>query len=302
MRETIEALREQARRAVQWTSFDPEERGEQLLRTADKTLESFLSKIPEEVWDYYEKRFCEKLEDWYRAKSRCASAMIVGRSSYDIKKQRKMQEWADNALKRLEDWMEKVIKRANAVKRPVGWAKVEMLRDRLESQTEYHSKMIDANVIIRSYKRRMSIDEMRKSDDLRSDLEAAGLNEGMIRGALCQRDDGTYYSYGAGFSSYTITNARKCKEDTEYKLKFAESMAGREDRTVEAGTCKVELCYSEERVRIIYESKPDSGTINRLKQGAFRWSPKNKAWQRQITRSALVAVSEITKIEYEQLK
>lgn len=302
MRKKIEELRELARRAVQWTSFDPDVRAEQQLTTADKNLEKFLSQLPEEVRDVYEERFCEKLAEWYRAKSRCASAAVVGPAAYNIRREEKMQQWADNALKRLENWMEKVVKRTNREHRPVGWAKVEVLRSKVEKLTEEHESMLKANSIVRTYRSKLTLEEMRQSEELRDDMAAAGLDDETIREAMHQRQDGSYYDDGIGFGTYTISNYRKKLQDARSRLEQAERMAEREDRTIEGDGCKVQLCYTDERVRIIYDGKPDTATIQKLKQGAFRWSPKNKAWQRQITMAALAAASNITKIDYEQLK
>lgn len=302
MRKKIEELRELARRAVQWTSFDPVERGEQQLRTADETLEAFLAKLPEEVRDTYEERFCEKLADWYRAKSRCASAAVVGPAAYNIRREEKMQQWADNALKRLEEWMSAVVKRTNREHRPVGWAKVEVLRSKVEKLTEEHEIMLKANSIVRTYRSKLTLEEMRQSEELRDDMAAAWLDDETIRETMHQREDGSYYDNGIGFGTFTISNYRKKLQDARSRLEQAERMAERKDRTIEGDGCKVQLCYTDERVRIIYDGKPDTATIQKLKQGAFRWSPKNKAWQRQITMAALAAASNITKIDYEQLK
>ena len=40
------------------------------------------------------------------------------------------------------------------------------------------------------------------------------------------------------------------------------------------------------RLQIIFDDIPDAETRARLKSHGFRWSPKNKAWQRQLTRNA----------------
>lgn len=58
-RASVEALKKQAYEANRWSSFDPERAGEVLLNCCEQELSEFLSKIPEEFHEEYEKRFLE---------------------------------------------------------------------------------------------------------------------------------------------------------------------------------------------------------------------------------------------------
>ena len=40
------------------------------------------------------------------------------------------------------------------------------------------------------------------------------------------------------------------------------------------------------RLQIIFDDKPDEATRSALKSNGFRWSPRNNAWQRQLTDNA----------------
>lgn len=44
-----------------------------------------------------------------------------------------------------------------------------------------------------------------------------------------------------------------------------------------------------DRLQIIFDEKPDDEQREALKQNGFRWSPRNKAWQRQLTQNAEIA-------------
>lgn len=44
-----------------------------------------------------------------------------------------------------------------------------------------------------------------------------------------------------------------------------------------------------DRLQILFDEKPDEDTRAALKQNGFRWSPRNKAWQRQLTQNAEIA-------------
>lgn len=47
------------------------------------------------------------------------------------------------------------------------------------------------------------------------------------------------------------------------------------------------------RLQLVFEEKPSSELISLLKKNGFIWSPKNKAWQRQLTPMALGATQRI---------
>ncbi|RMH38404.1 MAG: hypothetical protein D6694_12480, partial [Gammaproteobacteria bacterium] len=49
------------------------------------------------------------------------------------------------------------------------------------------------------------------------------------------------------------------------------------------------------RLKIEFPGKPDPDMIAELKRRGFRWSPRNKAWQRQLTNNARYAAQEILK-------
>lgn len=48
-----------------------------------------------------------------------------------------------------------------------------------------------------------------------------------------------------------------------------------------------------DRLQIIFDSIPDAETRTALKTNGFRWSPKNKAWQRQLTNNAEYALQRL---------
>lgn len=52
-----------------------------------------------------------------------------------------------------------------------------------------------------------------------------------------------------------------------------------------------EVVQNEEmnRLQLVFEAKPDEEQRTLLKKKGFRWSPKNKVWQRQLTNNALFA-------------
>ena len=47
------------------------------------------------------------------------------------------------------------------------------------------------------------------------------------------------------------------------------------------------------RVQLIFDGKPDDETRELLKQNGFRWSPRNSAWQRQLTANGKYAAHQV---------
>jgi frataxin-like iron-binding protein CyaY len=56
------------------------------------------------------------------------------------------------------------------------------------------------------------------------------------------------------------------------------------------------LNMAENRLQILFDDKPDEDTRIILKANGFHWSPKNKAWQRQLTEAAISVAKRILNI------
>ena len=49
------------------------------------------------------------------------------------------------------------------------------------------------------------------------------------------------------------------------------------------------------RLQLFFDGKPDSDIRDILKKNGFRWSPRNKCWQRQLTNNARYAMKQVLK-------
>lgn len=84
---------------------------------------------------------------------------------------------------------------------------------------------------------------------------------------------------------------------TEGTIKRHTTMAQSEDKEMlfEGGT--IEISNTDERIRIHFDAIPDTDMRDKLKKSAFKWSPKNQAWQRQLTPNAKYAIERILGIK-----
>lgn len=74
------------------------------------------------------------------------------------------------------------------------------------------------------------------------------------------------------------------------RLKTIQEQANKEV-TFEGGT--LVWNYREDRLQILFDKIPEDSMRRKLKSSGFRWSPKNKAWQRQLTSNALHAAQRV---------
>ena len=284
-REKVNACKELAKRSGQWTSFDTERHAEVMLDSMESGLSEFLNQLPEEVRDDYEDRYIEKFKEWLSAQSRCFSQAITGAGGWKpatFRRHEKTNAAERNAYNRLQEWCQKVIKRCNRQERLTGWAEVERLEAILEQLTEDQEKMKAANKIIRNKK----LADVEKVDE----LVALGFKETIAVGLIEQR---------IGFPSYKLTNNLAKIKDTEAKIHRHRALAERGaggDEVHEHPWGKVVVAFTDERYRFIFDGKPEPDVISLLKSNGFKWSPKNAAWQRQITANAKYSVKRVIEV------
>lgn len=205
--------------------------------------------------------------------------MVTGAGNFNNRRHQKMNDYEHSARERFETWKEKVVKRVNRQQRLVGWEEVERLQSKLDTLTELQEKMKAVNKIVRNGK--LSDEEQRE------ELEALGLSESSINGLMAEPP---YSFMKKGFQTYQLSNNLAKIKDTEQAIKRHTVMATTEDKEYKFDGGKVVICNSDERIRIYFDDIPNSETRSMLKGNAFKWSPKNKAWQRQLTPNAKFAL------------
>lgn len=284
-REKVNACRELAVSSGRMISMDPDRWGENMLDSMEIGLQKFLERLPEEVRSDYEDKYIGKYKEWLYAQSRCFSQMITGAGGWNaatIRRHERTNAAEHAAYERLQVWVEKVVKRCNRQERLKGWAEVERLQAKIDALMEQQEMMKSANKIIRNKK----LAEVEKVDE----LVALGFDEQQAM-KLMEPD----YCGCIGFPSFALTNNLAKIKDAEARMKRHAALANSAvdgDETQEYAWGKVVTCYEDERYRIIFDGKPEQSVINLLKSNGFKWSPKNQAWQRQITTNARWAVKD----------
>ena len=271
IRKSVSELKEMAVNACRLISMDPERMGNHICIACSEELDEFLSKIPEELRAEYEAKYLQKWREWLAALSRCYSVLVVGPARFNSRRHERMNDYERAARQRLKDWSEKVVKRINRQERLTGWQEVERLQNKLDTLTELHEKMKAANKIVRSKK-------MVEAEQI-DELVALGFNEQQAIEILKP----TERWQSVGFPTYQLQNNLAKIKDTQAAIERHKAMAEAEDKEIKFNGGRVVVCNSEERMRFYFDSIPPVEVRNLMKRNAFKWSPKNGAWQRQLT-------------------
>ena len=271
IRKSVSEFEKMAVNACRMISMDPERMGHHICIECSEELNEFLANIPTELQAEYEAKYLNKWREWLAALSRCYSVLVTGPARFNSRRHEKMNDYERAAKQRLIDWSEKVVKRINRQQRLTGWQEVERLQNKLDTLTELHEKMKAANKIVRSKK--MSEEEQIDG------LVALGLNEKQAVEILKP----TERWQSVGFPTYQLQNNLAKIKDTQAAIERHKAMAEAEDKEIKFNGGRVVVCNSEERMRFYFDTIPSVEVRNLMKRNAFKWSPKNGAWQRQLT-------------------
>ena len=257
--------------ACRMISLDPERMGKHICIECSEDLNEFLANIPEEFQAEYEAKYLKKWREWLAALSRCYSVLVTGPARFNNRRHEKMNDYERAARQRLRDWSEKVVKRINRQQRLTGWEEVERLQEKVDTLQCLQDTMKAANKVCRSTK----LSEVEKVDE----LVALGIKE---KDAVMLLHP-TQSWQSVGFATYQLQNNLAKIKATQAAIERHKAMAEAEDKEIKFNGGRVLVCNSDERMRFYFDEIPSVEVRNLMKRNAFKWSPKNGAWQRQLT-------------------
>lgn len=271
IRKSVSELEQVAVNACRMISMDPERMGHHICIECSEELGEFLEQIPEELRAEYEAKYLQKWCAWLAALSRCYSVLITGPARFNSRRHERMNDYERAAKQRLKDWSEKVVKRINRQERLTGWQEVERLQEKVETLQCLQDTMKAANKVCRSTK----LSEVEKVDE----LVALGIKE---QDAVMLLHP-TERWQSVGFPTYQLQNNLAKIKATHAAIERHKAMAEADDKEIKFNGGRVVVCNSEERMRFYFDEIPSVEVRNLMKRNAFKWSPKNGAWQRQLT-------------------
>ncbi|SDZ90493.1 Antirestriction protein ArdC [Flavobacterium gillisiae] len=293
---------EVAYRAHTGTSFSPEKRAVQEQETYFGHLESTYNKykgiaIKNDKLEVFEKGFSYLQSGYLKRKlallhsrNGFMSTMITGAGNFPFSRMNKKSEsihTKEGEIYKFLDYAEDKLKNSLRLdtEKPIKAGSdnaLDLLKQKLVIAEKEHAKNLLGNKIMAKF-RKLDLSDEEKFDLFFAELAKNDFSDSEI--TSLKRYMRTF-RYGVSGFHNTNSNARiktlKEKIAREEKLQTNKSEKGNTEYVFDEGT--VVLNRDINRIQILFEGKPNEETRADLKKGglAFRWSPKEGAWQRQL--------------------
>ena len=291
----LEDLWEAAYHAHYWSSQHPEECGESEIISHEKELHADLTSMPESDREQYLANYRKHLSGLWATESNVASAFVTGPAKFNTRRNEKANQAYYNKLNAFKEWRERALK---AIERRKEASKTD---DEKAEETWQRLKTVindSASTIVgidtgveRGYSRSLFVANL-------FGKIATLANNGNVE--VVDKAIDYIRQWNAKVKKPIFTERHKVfklPEVARNVRKQAEERAGRESKEIpfEGGT--VIYNYEIDRLQIVFDGKPDDDLRSRLKKAAFKWSPNQGAWQRQLTRNAIYATGQILNIQ-----
>lgn len=232
--------------------------------------------------DRFARRYAEWINEGYRIDSMCPSVLVSGGGNFPTRKKERQNARRDAHMRRYEE-IEGIPERIRKLGTGTVQAGDPDALDRLEVKAraleERHETMKRANAHYRKHGTLEGFDGIGAE-------EAERIATDMERFCLSQP-----------FPSWQLSNNLATIKRTRARIEelSLEKEADTPDRetTVNGEPCTVVEDTGDMRLRVVFDGKPEPDTREILKRGGFRWSPRNTAWQRQLTDNARRALAAI---------
>lgn len=246
-------------------------------------------------------RFVRFWAAWQHAGSRVANWMVTGPAKFPVHSNNKKIATEDRRYSELSEFVKQApareVRRAKANKRRQlgagGLANAELhdLEQRLAGREHKQELMRAVNAIIRKHK---LTEEGEGPATLARVLAEQGhpFTERTAAALLVKP------AYGPrGFMAWQLSNnnaeihrLRDRVAQVRAKLERMEQAEAQPAPVIEVAGVEVVENVAEDRLQLIFPGKPSDATRAVLKGRGFRWSPRNGAWQRQLTANARYAL------------
>lgn len=237
----------------------------------------YLAEKAEAKAQNYAKKLAEYYNDYYRNEASCPSVMICGPANFPTRKKERQNSRRDTLQQEFQN-----LQAYSASIKAMGTGGIsaddpnalERLRQKLDMLEAARKRMKQINAHFRQYQ----------------------TMEGYPEPLTEQEKQHISYMVESGFSKwgiYDTSNISATIRSTKERLERLEAQKAQETKETETEFCTVLENTEIMRLQLIFPDKPDEETRNILKGNGFRWSPKNGAWQRQLTNNAKYAAQNV---------
>ena len=227
--------------------------------------------------DRYARRLAQWTNDHNRNGASCPSILVSGRASFPVRKKQK-QNAREDSLWREYDEIKGILSKIKSVGTgpidPTDPHAREMLEDRLQRLQDTLDKGKSMNAHYRKHKTMKGFPGM-------TDETAAEMDEAISRAPAFAQTP---------FPDFELSSLRGKIKRTQENLAKLDSLEQHKNdaaNTLEFDGGKIFLNMEANRLQILFDEIPADDLRAALKSHGFKWSRKNEAWQRQLTRNAI---------------
>lgn len=240
--------------------------------------------------DSYARRLAQWTNDYNRNKASCPSVMISGAANFPVNKKHKQNAREDRLweeYKTIEAILDKI--------KSIGTGPVDLTdphaRELLNDQLQKLQKNLEDDKALNAYYRKHKSFE--GFPGLSAETAAKLSADFADTRQRCPWID-------KPIPDYELTSLRGKIKRVQARIaeldKLQQAQAEPDPATDYDGFQLIRNA-AENRLQIIFDEIPDPDMREKLKSNGFRWSPRNKAWQRQLTENAERAARSILGIE-----
>jgi uncharacterized protein (DUF934 family) len=261
-------------RAHLGTSFTPEVRAESYCKMYDTDLAKVIELGGSVI------KFERLFDNWLNAKSNCISSMITGGSNFPVARANKANERERNHGEAYFKFFESLENKKSREERGEVIIKasdddaVEKLQAKIDALELVQSQMKAFNKISLSKK----LSNQEKLDQ----VKALNITSEVLR-----------YTENGGFPSYKLTNNNAKIKNAKARLESIKLNKSLDVADKIYDGFRIVHNTDIQRIQFVFDDKPNADIISLLKSKSFRWSPREKAWQRQMTANTESAVEKI---------
>lgn len=251
-----------------------------------RTQKPALAEKAEGMTERYCKKLAEYYNDYYRNETSCPSIMISGGSNFPVRKKEKqnsrrktlmdtwnyLQSYATKIENLLTQEQPILSKDENAIQLIIDKiATLEATKETMKAINKYYKK----NGTIEGFSGILT-DELTRHVEF---MERQGWNK-----------SGTIFD-----TTNTNAEIKRLQARLETLQKAKEKGTTETASTDTEGNELFKIVENTEvmRLQLLFDGKPDEETRAILKKNGFRWSPKNEAWQRQLTDNARYSLKRV---------
>ena len=227
--------------------------------------------------DRYARRLAQWTNDHNRNGASCPSILVSGRANFPVRKKQK-QNAREDSLWREYDEIKGILSKIKSVGTgpidPTDPHAREMLEDRLQRLQDTLDKGKAMNAHYRKRKTMQGFPGM-------TDETAAEMDEAISRAPAFAQTP---------FPDFELASLRGKIKRTQENLAKLDSLEQHKNdaaNTLEFDSGKIFLNMEANRLQILFDEIPADDLRAALKSHGFKWSRKNEAWQRQLTRNAI---------------